>query len=111
VLVGAWCLSLAAAVLVLAPQFDVVATALVALAIAASVRAAAYYSEGFSETLATMLPFALLGLVVLDGVTRPPGDTDLAVRLLAHWPVVVYGLGALLLVEVVLRTAEFALRG
>lgn len=111
-LVGAWSLSLAAGILLLAPRFDAVATALAALSIAVTVRAAAYYSEGLSETLATMLPFSLLGLVVLDGVVTWTPDTvgDVFARLFAHWPVAVYGLSALVLVEVVLRTVDYALR-
>lgn len=111
-LVGAWSLSFAAGVLLLAPGFDVVATALVSLTIAVTVRTAAYYSEGFAETLATMLPFSLLGLVVLDGVASwgPATAGDTVVRLLAHWPVTVYGLSALLLVEVLLRTADLVCR-
>jgi hypothetical protein len=54
-----------------------------------------------------MLPFALLGLVVLDGVpTRLPAAADVAARLVAHWPVTVYGFATLLVVEAVLRTVE-----
>lgn len=109
-LVGVWILSFTAGVLVLAPQFDVVATALAALAIAVAVRAAAQYSEGFAETLATMLPFALLGLVALDGVVPRSLSTvvDVLVRLLAHWPLAVYGLVALVLVEMAFRAIAVA---
>lgn len=52
-------LSFAAGVLLLAPEFDAVATALAALSIAVTVRAAAYYREGVSKTLATMFPFSV----------------------------------------------------
>ncbi|WP_157573424.1 hypothetical protein [Haloplanus natans] len=111
-LVGAWSLAVAAGALVLAPDLDAVATALAALAIAVAVRAAAYYSEDFSRTLATMLPFSLLGLAVLDGVvTRSPATAaDVVVRLLAHWPVAVYGPSALLLVEAILGTIDVVRR-
>ena len=81
---------------------------LAALAIAAAVRAAAYYSEDFSRMLATMLPFSLLGLAVLDGVvTRSPAPAaDVVARLLAHWPVAVYGPLALSLVKAILGTID-----
>jgi hypothetical protein len=106
-LVGAWSLCFAAGVLVLAPTLDTNALALVALAIATAVRAAAYYSEEFSETLATMLPFSLLGLAVLDS---QPATPSVLPHLVAHWPVAVYGLSTLLLVETVLRTVDFVRR-
>lgn len=111
-LVGLWTLSVAAVVLVLAPWFDILAVALVAISIAAAVRGAAHYSEGFAETLATMLPVSLLGLVVLDGVALRSAVTvgDVLTRLLDHWPVAMYGLVALVLVEAALRVAGAALR-
>jgi hypothetical protein len=111
-LVGAWSLAVAAGALVLAPDLDAVATALVALAIAVAVRAAAYYNEEFSRTLATMLPFSLLALAVLDGVvTRSPATAvDVVARLLAHWPMAVYGPSALLLVEAILGTIDVVRR-
>ena len=111
-LVGAWSLAVAAGALVLAPDLDAVATALAALAIAVAVRAAAYYNEEFSRTLATMLPFSLLALAVLDGVvTRSPATAvDVVARLLAHWPMAVYGPSALLLVEAILGTIEVVCR-
>jgi len=111
-LVGAWSLCFAAGALVLAPTLDVGALALASLSIAVTVRAAAYYSEGFSEMLATMLPVSLLGLAVLDGVvTRSPTTVgDVFPSLLAHWPVAVYGLSALILVEMVFRAVSLAIR-
>ena len=111
-LVGAWSLAVAAGALVLAPDLDTIATALAALAIAVAVRAAAYYNEEFSRTLATMLPFSLLALAVLDGmVTRLPATAvDVVARLLAHWPMAVYGPSALLLVEAILGTIDVVRR-
>ena len=111
-LVGAWSLAIAAGALVLAPDLDAVATALAALAIAVAVRAAAYYNEEFSRTLATMLPFSLLALAVLDGVvTRSPATAvDVVAGLLAHWPMAVYGPSALLLVEAILETIDIVCR-
>ncbi|AZH24186.1 hypothetical protein [Haloplanus aerogenes] len=111
-LVGTWILAFTAGILVLAPTFDVVATALASLGIAVTVRAAAQYSEGFAETLATMLPFALLGLAVLDGVVTRSLSTvvDVLDRLLAHWPIAVYGLVALVLVDLAFRAVGLAVR-
>ena len=111
-LVGAWSLAVVAGALLIAPDLDAVATALVALAIAVAVRAAAYYNEEFSRTLATMLPFSLLALAVLDGVvTRSPATAvDVVARLLAHWPMAVYGPSALLLVEAILGTIDVVCR-
>ncbi|MFB6195817.1 MAG: hypothetical protein ABEI80_06575 [Haloplanus sp.] len=105
VIVWAWAILCTAGVLVLAPPFGVVATSLVSLVFAAVVRITAHYSEGFAETLATMLPASLLGVVLLHSVVaRSVGSVvDTVGRLHAHWPLAVYGLVVLLSLEAVLR--------
>lgn len=111
-IVGTWALLLTAGALFLAPTLDFVATSLVSLAIATAVRTTAYYSEQFSETVARMLPFSLLGFVLLDGVTLRSVGTVAGVtdRFLANSWMAASVLLVLLVVETTLRTTRTVTR-
>lgn len=108
VIVGAWAAVLAAGVLVFAPTLDPVATALVALLVAATVRTVAYCSERLSRTVARILPFSLLGIGLLEGTpVRSLGTVADAVdRLAGHPRAVAFVLVGLLGVETVLRVVS-----
>jgi hypothetical protein len=103
-LTTAWTLLLTAGVLAFSPSFGVRPTFLVSLAIAVTVRTAAHCNEDFSTVVVTMLPAALLGVVVLDcgtGATAWP-TLEAVGRLGAEWRTLATGLVLLLGLEAAL---------
>lgn len=63
-----WSLVFAALLAVLDSQQSVESVLLVSMAVVTTTRVTAYYSEALSEELSKTIPFALLGVVVFDGV-------------------------------------------
>ncbi|MBL7051845.1 MAG: hypothetical protein ISS01_02040 [Nanoarchaeota archaeon] len=87
---------------------DVSLILLVAIAIVSSIRVTSYYNEDLSKDLAKMLPFALLGVFLID-ISFFTFDTIPATLLSipSFFDVIVYYLIFTILVEFVLRIIAF----
>lgn len=77
---------------------------LASVALVSAVRVTAYYSEDLSKDLAKMLPFALLGIFLVD-VSYFSLDTSISLltKIPAAWHTLVYYLGFAIVLEFVLR--------
>jgi hypothetical protein len=77
---------------------------LVAIALVSAVRVAAYYNEDLSRDLAKMLPFALLGIYLVDqSYFEFSVSLDLLTRVPEYWVLLVYYFAFLIILEFVLR--------
>ncbi len=77
---------------------------LVAIAVVGAVRATAYYNEDLSKDLAKMLPFALLGVLLVDiSFFNLIESIDMLKTITNHIPLLLYYLGFIVLLELVLR--------
>jgi len=77
---------------------------LITIALVAVIRIMAYYNEDLSKDLAKMLPFALLGVFLVD-ITFFSAATSLKVigSLPDQWKIVIYYLVFIIVLEFVLR--------
>ena len=80
---------------------------LIAMAVLASVRVTSYYTEDLSRDIAKMLPFALLGIFLID-LRYFDVDTSLALldRVGAEWRSIFYYWLFIVVLEFVLRVTE-----
>jgi len=79
---------------------------LVSVAVVAVVRATAYYKEDLSKDLAKMLPFALLGIFLVDvSFFTITSSLDVLKQLPANINLLVYYLAFIIALEFVLRIA------
>ncbi|MFC1801468.1 hypothetical protein ACFLZB_03310 [Nanoarchaeota archaeon] len=77
---------------------------LIAMALVAAVRITAYYHEDLSKDLAKMLPFALLGIFLIDiSFFSWSTSLDLIKQVPSFWNIVVYYLVFIIVLEFVLR--------
>ena len=80
---------------------------LIAMAVLTSVRVTSYYTEDLSRDIAKMLPFALLGIFLIDlRYFDFSSSTDLLNRVGAEWKSIFYYWVFVVLLEFVLRITE-----
>ena len=80
---------------------------LIAMAVLTSVRVTSYYTEDLSRDIAKMLPFALLGIFLIDlRYFDLPVSMDLLNRVGAEWQSIFYYWVFVVLLEFVLRVTE-----
>lgn len=78
---------------------------LISVALVGTIRAMAYYDEELSRDLAKMMPFALLGVFLVDISYFVTANTlEKIGQLFGLWKLVVYYLIVIILIEFVLRT-------
>ena len=85
---------------------------LVAMGVVGAIRICSYYKEALSTDIAKILPFALLGIVLIDNsVIRIMQSTESVREVALQWETVVYYLVAVVIIEFVLRmtTGAFGL--
>ncbi|MBU0615914.1 MAG: hypothetical protein KJ601_07515 [Nanoarchaeota archaeon] len=83
---------------------DISGILLIAMALVAAVRITAYFTEDLSKDLAKMLPFALLGVFLVDiSYFSFQGSLEVLKQLPEMWKTIVYYLGFTILLEFVLR--------
>jgi hypothetical protein len=77
---------------------------LISIALVSAVRVAAYYNEDLSKDLAKMLPFALLGIFLVD-ITFFSVSTSLGIitQIPSMWKIIIYYLIFAIILEFVLR--------
>ena len=80
---------------------------LIAMAVLTSVRVTSYYTEDLSRDIAKMLPFALLGIFLIDlSYFDLSTSTELLNRVGAEWRSIFYYWVFIVLLEFVLRVTE-----
>jgi hypothetical protein len=80
---------------------------LVAMAVLSSIRITAYYNEDLSRDLAKMLPFALLGVYVVDlSYFSFPASLDALLRAFNQWESITYYLMFVVGLEFILRISS-----
>jgi len=88
----------------LAKSGNVANILLVSVALVAAVRATAYYNEDLSRDLAKMLPFALLGVFLVDiSYFSFSNSIELVKQMPSFWKTMAYYLGFVIALEFVLR--------
>jgi hypothetical protein len=93
-----------ALVLVFLSKSNMQSILLVAMALVGSVRVTAYYNEDLSRDLAKMLPFALLGIFLVDiSFFSYQESLDLLFQFPNYWKYLVYYLAFIVLLELLLR--------
>lgn len=84
---------------------------LVSIAIVSAVRITAYYDEDLSKDLAKMLPFALLGIFLVDiKYFSFSNSWAIAMQIPSMWKTMLYYLVFVMALELILRTASVILR-
>ena len=77
---------------------------LVSVALVSAVRVAAYNNEDLSKDLAKMLPFALLGIYLVDqSYFELSVSFDLLTRIPENWILLIYYFAFIIILELVLR--------
>ena len=85
---------------------------LIAMAVLTSVRVTSYYTEDLSRDIAKMLPFALLGIFLIDlRYFNVESSTALLNRVGAEWTSIFYYWTFIVLLELTLRITEPYLKG
>ena len=85
---------------------------LIAMAVLTAVRVTSYYTEDLSRDIAKMLPFALLGIFLIDlRYFDLSSSTDLLNRVGDEWKSIFYYWMFIILLEFVLRITEPYLKG
>ena len=77
---------------------------LASMSLVAAIRIAAYYNEDLSKDLAKMIPFALLGIFIIDvKLITIPDITNIFWQIISVWKSIVYYLLLTISLEIVLR--------
>ncbi len=80
---------------------------LAAMGVVAAIRICSYYNSVLSTDIAKILPFALLGIMLIDNsLLRLPQTTDGIREAALRWETMIYYLGAVVTLEFVLRIAS-----
>lgn len=84
---------------------------LVSMALVAAVRVTAYYTEELSKDLAKMMPFALLGIFLVDAAYFSYSESLVIVKQIpSTWNILLYYLIFIILLEFILRITHGVLR-
>ena len=85
---------------------------LIAMAVLTAVRVTSYYTEDLSRDIAKMLPFALLGIFLIDlRYFDVSTSTELLNRAASEWKSIFYYWVFVVILELVLRVTEPYLKG
>ena len=99
-----WFAVIALLLSVMARNQSVDSVLLAAMSVVGAVRVSAYYNVGLSTDLAKILPFALLGILLIDRtLVQIPTSAMTIQEAATHWETMVYYLGAVVAMEFVLR--------
>ena len=84
---------------------------LVSIAVVSAIRITAYYDEDLSRDLAKILPFALLGIFLIDlSYFSLPATLDTLRETVAQWRIMAYYLAFAIALEIVLRITSPLIR-
>jgi hypothetical protein len=89
---------------ILSKNQTVEAVMLVAMGVVGAIRVCSYYKEALSTDIAKILPFALLGIMIIDNsIIRIVDSTEGVREAVLQWETIVYYLVAVVALEFVLR--------
>lgn len=99
-----WFVVLAFLLSLMARNQSVDSILLAAMAVVGSIRLCAYYNQTLATDLAKILPFALLGITLIDRslVNIPTSSTNLE-EAVEYWETMVYYMAAVVILEVAMR--------
>lgn len=102
-----WYMVLTALLLIMAKDQEAADVMLISMVVVGGIRFAAYYNEALSTDIAKILPFAMLGIMIIDSsylgeFTREAAFGKLG-EAATNWENVIYYLIAIVLLEFVLR--------
>ena len=100
-----WFVVLAFLLSLMARNQSVDSILLAAMAVVGSIRMCAYYNQTLSTDLAKILPFALLGITLIDRslVNIPTSSANLQ-EAVEYWETMVYYMAAVVILEVIMRS-------
>ncbi|MBN3036834.1 MAG: hypothetical protein JW834_00130 [Candidatus Diapherotrites archaeon] len=103
-----WFGAIAALLALLSKGQSIESILMISISVVTAVRVTAYYSEDLSRDLAKMLPFVLLGVFLVD-MTFFSLDASVStlLQIPAHWEKIAYYCIFVVLLEMVLRVANF----
>ncbi|MBT6402126.1 hypothetical protein HOK09_01545, partial [Candidatus Woesearchaeota archaeon] len=97
--------------LILTKSGSIESVILTSMALIAAVRVTAYYNESLSQDLAKMVPFALLGIFLIDINYFSVGDAMAIVRQIPSiWMQLIYYLIFVIALEIALRILQTIIR-
>ena len=99
-----WFLVLAGLLLLMGKNHAIDSVMLSAIGVVAAIRICAYYNSALATDIAKILPFALLGIMLIDStLVRIPQSTDAIQQAAMHLETMVYYLFGVVALEYVLR--------
>ena len=102
--VAFWFLIMSGLLLLMGKNNSVDSVMLAAIGIVAAIRICAYYNGALATDIAKILPFALLGIMLIDStLVRIPQSTDSIQQAAMHLETMVYYLSGVVALEFVLR--------
>jgi len=101
---GFWVIVLSAILAFLAKNNTIESILLISVALVGVIRVMAYYDEDLSKDLAKMMPFALLGVFLVDiSYFSASNSLNSIMQIFISWKLLVYYLIILILIEFILR--------
>jgi FtsH-binding integral membrane protein len=105
VLVFFWFGFMATVLLLLSKRYTAESVMLISAALVGVVRITSYYTEELSQDVGKMIPFALLGIFIVDmSYFDWQASLEVARQLPAFWGILIYYLAFIVALEVALRT-------
>lgn len=111
ILVFFWFGFMATVLLLLSKRYSAESVMLISAALVGVIRVTSYYTEELSQDVAKMIPFALLGIFIVDlSYFDWKASLEVAKELPTFWGILVYYLAFIVALEVVLRTFRTVFR-
>jgi hypothetical protein len=105
ILVFFWFAFMATVLVLLSKRYSAESVMLISAAVVSVVRISAYYTEELSQDVAKMIPFALLGIFIVDmSYFDWQASLEVARQLPAFWGTLVYYLAFIVALEMILRS-------
>jgi len=100
-----WFVALSVILAFLSRQDSIQIVLLISIALIATIRVMAYYNEDLSKDLAKMLPFALLGIFLVDiSFFSAENSLNTIYQIPGLWNILIYYFIFLILLEIILRS-------
>lgn len=112
ILIFIWFIVLAIILLMVSKTHSPETVLITSLSFVAGVRIISYYSEEMSREMAKMVPFTLLGIFLVDYIAVFTIEIPIQTfnRLLSLWPLMLYYLVAVAVIELVMRAIQIVIK-
>jgi hypothetical protein len=107
-----WFVVLAIILLMVSKTHSPETVLITSLSFVAGVRIISYYSEEMSREMAKLVPFTLLGIFLVDYIAVFTVEIPVQIfnKLIALWPVMLYYLIAVAVIELLMRAIQLVVR-